>query len=168
MSFHEQQSGLQLYDFWWRISEARQTALPGDTIPCQTLCNRRTATFVFERICYGLTLFNPEQTKDIQVLILSTVGCFKAFSWKPDLRNSYMSNAHFAPSLGCHLSLRPLGDKQSYPPVSYDLVAQTSLCKHIYGYRYFIGAEPFHIAKDHARVRVHGTSEAYPVSWDEI
>lgn len=66
---------------------------------------RRTATFVFERICYGLTLFNPEQTKYIQVLILSTIGCFKAFSWNPDLRNSCMSNAHFAPSLGCQLHI---------------------------------------------------------------
>ncbi|KAF5529068.1 het-6-heterokaryon incompatibility [Fusarium mexicanum] len=55
----------------------------------------------FEKLCYKFTMFILEQTQDIRVLNLGTVGNLPAVpSWTPDLRNSWTARSNLKPSPG--------------------------------------------------------------------
>ncbi|KAF5602834.1 het-6-heterokaryon incompatibility [Fusarium subglutinans] len=55
----------------------------------------------FEELCYKFTMFILEQTQDIRVLNLGTVGNLPAVpSWTPDLRNSWTARSNLTPSPG--------------------------------------------------------------------
>ncbi|XEV04826.1 hypothetical protein FSHL1_010113 [Fusarium sambucinum] len=62
----------------------------------------------FETLCYDFAVFILEQTKDVRVLNLGTVGCFKDVpSWVPDLRENWMAKANLAPSLASSFRISP-------------------------------------------------------------
>ncbi|KAG5768338.1 hypothetical protein H9Q72_004106 [Fusarium xylarioides] len=55
----------------------------------------------FEELCYKFTMFILEQTQDIRVLNLGTVGNFSSVpSWTPDLRSSWTARSNLTPSPG--------------------------------------------------------------------
>ncbi|KAF5581078.1 het-6-heterokaryon incompatibility [Fusarium pseudoanthophilum] len=55
----------------------------------------------FEELCYKFTIFILEQTQDIRVLNLGTVGNLSSVpSWIPDLRNSWTARSNLTPSPG--------------------------------------------------------------------
>ncbi|KAH7240005.1 heterokaryon incompatibility protein-domain-containing protein [Fusarium redolens] len=55
----------------------------------------------FEELCYKFTMFILEQTQDIRVLNLGTVGTFSTVpSWAPDLRNSWTARSNLTHSPG--------------------------------------------------------------------
>ncbi|GKU07682.1 heterokaryon incompatibility protein or allele [Fusarium langsethiae] len=72
----------------------------------------------FERLCYEFVAFILEQTKDVRVLNLGTVGCFKGVpSWTPDLRENWMAKANLAPSFGCYFHISPSGSTLTLPAI---------------------------------------------------
>lgn len=55
----------------------------------------------FEELCYKFTMFILEQTQDIRVLNLGTIGNLPAVpSWTPDLRNSWTARSNLTPGPG--------------------------------------------------------------------
>ncbi|CEI67912.1 hypothetical protein FVEN_g7809 [Fusarium venenatum] len=72
----------------------------------------------FERLCYDFVLFILEQKKDVRVLNLGAVGCFKDVpSWTPDLRENWMAKANLAPSLGSFFQISPDGKVLTMPAI---------------------------------------------------
>ncbi|KAF9768910.1 hypothetical protein IL306_013733 [Fusarium sp. DS 682] len=84
----------------------------------------------FEQLCYEFTLFILEQTQDIRVLNLGTVGNFSTVpSWTPDLRNSWTARANLTPSPGKCFNLSPDGKTIAMPAIV--LGQCVSVCKPI-------------------------------------
>ncbi|RGP71236.1 hypothetical protein FLONG3_7186 [Fusarium longipes] len=72
----------------------------------------------FESLCYDFTIFILEQTQDISVLNLGTVGSFKNVpSWTPDLRNSWIATSNMKRSLQTCFHLSPDGKTLSMPAI---------------------------------------------------
>ncbi|RGP66195.1 hypothetical protein FSPOR_6815 [Fusarium sporotrichioides] len=72
----------------------------------------------FEKLCYDSAIFILEQTKDVRVLNLGTVGCLRGVpSWTPDLRENWMAKANLAPSLGSHFHISPNGSTLTLPAI---------------------------------------------------
>ncbi|PNP76021.1 hypothetical protein FNYG_10579 [Fusarium nygamai] len=72
----------------------------------------------FEELCYKFTMFILEQTQDIRVLNLGTVGNLsKVPSWTPDLRNSWTARSNLTPSPGKCFNASPDGKTLTMPAI---------------------------------------------------
>ncbi|KAF5250374.1 hypothetical protein FANTH_4474 [Fusarium anthophilum] len=82
----------------------------------------------FEELCYKFTMFILEQTQDIRVLNLGTVGNLPAVpSWTPDLRNSWTARSNLTPSPGKCFNVSEDGRTLSMPAI---ILGQcVSVCK---------------------------------------
>ncbi|KAF5017067.1 hypothetical protein F66182_11059, partial [Fusarium sp. NRRL 66182] len=62
----------------------------------------------FEKLCHEFTVFILEQTQDIRVLNLGTLGNLRTVpSWTPDLRNSWMARVNITPCPGKYFRVSP-------------------------------------------------------------
>ncbi|KAF5591136.1 het-6-heterokaryon incompatibility [Fusarium pseudocircinatum] len=82
----------------------------------------------FEELCYKFAMFILEQTQDIRVLNLGTVGNLPAVpSWTPDLRNSWTARSNLTPSPGKCFNVSDDGKTLSMPAI---ILGQcVSVCK---------------------------------------
>ncbi|KAG5752873.1 hypothetical protein H9Q70_004508 [Fusarium xylarioides] len=82
----------------------------------------------FEELCYKFTMFILEQTHDIRVLNLGTVGNLSSVpSWTPDLRNSWTARSNLTPSPGKCFNVSKDGKTLSMPAI---ILGQcVSVCK---------------------------------------
>ncbi|KAF5962343.1 Het6 heterokaryon incompatibility protein [Fusarium bulbicola] len=82
----------------------------------------------FEELCYKFTMFILEQTQDIRVLNLGTVGNLPAVpSWTPDLRNSWTARSNLTPSPGKCFNVSEDGRTLTMPAI---ILGQcVSVCK---------------------------------------
>ncbi|KAL9562013.1 hypothetical protein ACKAV7_013936 [Fusarium commune] len=82
----------------------------------------------FEELCYKFTMFILEQTQDIRVLNLGTVGNFSSVpSWTPDLRNSWTARSNLTPSPGKCFNVSEDGRTLTMPAI---ILGQcVSVCK---------------------------------------
>ncbi|KAF5630081.1 het-6-heterokaryon incompatibility [Fusarium sp. NRRL 52700] len=82
----------------------------------------------FEELCYKFTMFILEQTQDIRVLNLGTVGNLPAVpSWIPDLRNSWTARSNLTPSPEKCFNVSEDGRTLSMPAI---IIGQcVSMCK---------------------------------------
>ncbi|KAG5811659.1 hypothetical protein H9Q74_004535 [Fusarium xylarioides] len=72
----------------------------------------------FEELCYKFTMFILEQTQDIRVLNLGTVGNFSSVpSWTPDLRNSWTVRSNLTPSPGKCFNVSENGRALTMPAI---------------------------------------------------
>ncbi|KAF4943603.1 hypothetical protein FGADI_13294 [Fusarium gaditjirri] len=82
----------------------------------------------FEELCYKFTMFILEQTQDIRVLNLGTVGNFSSVpSWTPDLRNSWTARSNLTPSPGKCFKVSDDGKTLTMPAII--LGSCMSVCK---------------------------------------
>ncbi|KAF4499446.1 het-6-heterokaryon incompatibility [Fusarium agapanthi] len=82
----------------------------------------------FEDLCYKFTMFILEQTQDIRVLNLGTIGNLPAVpSWTPDLRNSWTARSNLTPSPGKCFNVSEDGRTISMPAIV--LGQCVSVCK---------------------------------------
>ncbi|KAG4261538.1 hypothetical protein FPRO03_11555 [Fusarium proliferatum] len=84
----------------------------------------------FAELCYKFTMFVLEQTQDIRVLNLGTVGSFSSVaSWTPDLRNSWTARSNLTPSPGKCFNISEDGKTLTMPAI---VIGQcVSVCKPI-------------------------------------
>ncbi|KAF5692442.1 Het6 heterokaryon incompatibility [Fusarium denticulatum] len=82
----------------------------------------------FEELCYKFTIFIFQQTQDIRVLNLGTVGNLPSVpSWTPDLRNSWTARSNLTPSPGKCFNVSEDGRTLSMPAI---ILGQcVSVCK---------------------------------------
>ncbi|KAI1066725.1 hypothetical protein LB506_012111 [Fusarium annulatum] len=72
----------------------------------------------FAELCYKFTMFVLEQTQDIRVLNLGTVGSFSSVaSWTPDLRNSWTARSNLTPSPGKWFNISEDGKTLTMPAI---------------------------------------------------
>ncbi|KAF5641480.1 het-6-heterokaryon incompatibility [Fusarium tjaetaba] len=72
----------------------------------------------FEDLCYKFTMFILEQTQDIRVLNLGTVGNLSSVpSWTPDLRNSWTARSNLTPSPGKCFNVSEDGKALTMPAI---------------------------------------------------
>ncbi|KAF4453125.1 hypothetical protein F53441_4122 [Fusarium austroafricanum] len=72
----------------------------------------------FEKLCHEFAMFILEQTQDIRVLNLGTLGNMTAVpSWTPDLRNSWMARVNIIPCPGKCFNVSPCGKVLTMPTI---------------------------------------------------
>ncbi|KAF5570168.1 het-6-heterokaryon incompatibility [Fusarium phyllophilum] len=72
----------------------------------------------FEELCYKFTMFILDQTQDIRVLNLGTVGNLSSVpSWTPDLRNSWTARSNLTPSPGKCFNISQDGKVLNMPAI---------------------------------------------------
>ncbi|CZR43997.1 uncharacterized protein FPRO_13805 [Fusarium proliferatum ET1] len=84
----------------------------------------------FAELCYKFTMFVLDQTQDIRVLNLGTVGSLSSVaSWTPDLRNSWTARSNLTPSPGICFNISKDGKTLTMPAI---VIGQcVSACKPI-------------------------------------